>query len=164
MTEWLLETACGSILLNVASDIIFLAALSALFWMLWYRRVLARARRFFGTDQQTQVQVYISVHEDKETLTKKVVTAEEYEAAVESKDTLERQLRGSWFGKLAVFVAGLLGLDPRIPELVVSVSPSTELNAWPSPGSLILIGGPVRNQVTKFYLKDTVGELWPIVA
>lgn len=86
MKEWLLETVCGSIVLNLIADLImwFVVVLaSVVCWRSGQCKVLAQAKRFFGVDQHAQIQVYVSAHEDKETSTKSVITAEEFEATIE---------------------------------------------------------------------------------
>lgn len=157
-----MNQAMNDILLNLSADLIawlFIVILSIAVWWLWHGRVLVQARQFFCIDQQTQIQVYVSAHEDKETSTKDVITAEEFMAAIELNNTLEHQFRKRGFiYDAVVWVSGLLSFPLKYPELVVRVSPRTELSAWPTLGSHILIGGPVRNQVTKFYLKT--GNPW----
>jgi len=91
--------------------------------------------------------MYISAHEDKQTLSKKVVTAAEYEAAVEVKNIL-RDLSGR---ELVRKIAGLIGQDPRLPEPDIEPSPLEEVREPVCFESVILIGGPLRNQMTKFY-------------
>jgi hypothetical protein len=132
--------------INCLSSFLFVGFLGLLLW-LSYRKELAEAKQFFGFGRQTQVRTYISAHEDKQTASKRVVTAIEYEAAAELKNALQ-ELSGREFIRR---IAGLIGQDPKLPEPVIEVSPLEEVKAQPSFDSLILIGGPLRNQVTRLY-------------
>ena len=138
--------------INVCSDFIVIGLLALLLWML-HRKELAEARQFFGLDRQAQIRICVSGHEHKETVTKKVVTALEYEAAVEMKDALRQITGGEFVRKAKIFIAGLIGQDPQIPEPIIEVSPLDEVEESPYLDSLVLIGGPVRNQLTKLYSK-----------
>jgi hypothetical protein len=113
-----------------------------------YRRELLGAKRFFGFKDQTQI--YISTHEDKNTATNEVVTALEYEAAVELKNTL-RDLSVSEFIRK---ISGLIGQDPKLPEPIIKSSPLGPVNEPVKSNSIILIGGPLRNQLTMFYAEQ----------
>jgi len=65
-----------------------------------HRKALVEARQFFGLDRQARIRIYVSGYEHKETVTKKVVTALEYDAAVDMKDAL-RQIAGGEFVRRA---------------------------------------------------------------
>lgn len=132
--------------INLCSDCLFVSILGLLLWCA-YRREMSEAKRFFGFNQQTQIKMYISAHEDKHTVSKKVVTAVEYEAAVEVKNML-RDLSGREFIHK---IAGLIGQDPKFPEPSIEPSPLEEIRASVCFESIILIGGPLRNQLTEFY-------------
>lgn len=133
-----------NILINLCSNFLFVGGIGILLWFM-YHRELSDARRFFGFKRQTQI--YISGHEDKDTATRKVVTVVEYEAAIELKNTL-RDLSGREFIRK---IAGLIGQDPKLPEPEIEPSPLDPVNAPVQFESIILIGGPVRNQLTKYY-------------
>jgi len=133
-----------NILINLCSSFLFVGFIGILLWLI-YCQELSDARRFFGFKRQTQV--YISAHEDKDTVSRAVVTAVEYEAAVELKNTL-RDLSGREFIRR---IAGLIGQDPKLPEPEIEPSPLDSVNVPVQFESIILIGGPLRNQLTKFY-------------
>jgi len=142
----------GDIAINVFSDFIFVSLLVLLLWVLRGKE-LAEAKRFFGFDRQTRIGIRVSGHEDKETRTKGVVTALEYEAAVEIKNALQQLSGRGLIRELRTFIAGLIGQDPKLPGPAIEVSPLIEVKEPPRLDSLILIGGPVRNQLTKFYMQ-----------
>jgi len=131
---------------NLCSDLLLIALLGMLLWLL-YRRELSKAQAFFGFGQQGQVRIYISAHEDQCTASRKVVTAIEYEAAVEVKNTL-RDLSGTEFVRK---IAGLIGQDPRLPEPTIEPGPLDAVKEPLGFESIILIGGPLRNRLTEFY-------------
>lgn len=131
---------------NLCSDLLLIIFLGFLLKLL-YRRELSKAQTFFGFKQQVQVRIYISAHEDKHTASRRVVTAVEYEAAVEVKNIL-RDLTGREFIRK---IAGLIGQDPKLPEPNIEPAPLDEIREPINFESIILIGGPLRNQLTKFY-------------
>jgi hypothetical protein len=84
--------------------------------------------------------------------TRRVVNAIEYETAVEIRDALKRLPGTGFMRDIMAFLAGLIGQNIRLPESDIEVSPLADLGQAPYSGSIILIGGPVSNQLTKFYL------------
>lgn len=135
------------IFINLISSILFVG----LIWILiiyLYRRELLDAKKFFGFKDQTQI--YISTHGDDTINTKEVVTALEYEAAVELKNTL-RDLSGSEFIRK---ISGLIGQDPKLPEPKIEPSRLDIVNAPVQSDSIILIGGPLQNQLAKYYAEQ----------
>jgi len=157
--NWVLVYLCGlekamalweGIAVNLCSDVVFIAILAGLLYY-FYHKELVKYQNFFGLDQNSQVQVYISTHEDNATATKGVVTAVEYEVAAELKYSLQ-EIRDS---RLIKGISGILGQEIKLPELIIKVSPLEEgAEALNFSSSLILIGGPLRNQVTQFYLQQ----------
>lgn len=147
-----LDTAMGSVCLNIISAIIFVVVGATLFSLL-YRRAIIRATRFFGVERQIPIQVYISAHKDSTTITGKVLTAEESEVAEKLKDMLKKQFPDS-----IAFWAKQFGIELETPEIVIKGSPLDKVETWPYPGGLILIGGPTRNSLAEFYLKT--GNPW----
>jgi len=150
--KFFLDSAMGSVCLNIISGIIFVVIGATLFGLL-YRRVIIRATKFFGVERQTPIQIYISTHKDPTTITKKVLTAEESEVAEELKDALKKQFLDS-----IAFWAKQFGIELETPEIVIKGSPLDKIDTWPYPGGLILIGGPTRNSLAEFYLKT--GDPW----
>ena len=147
-----LDTAMGSVCLNIISAIIFVVVGATLFGLL-YRRSVVKVTRFFGAEHRIPIQIYISTHKDSTTITGKVLTAEESEAAEELKDALKKQFPDS-----IAFWAKQFGVELETPEIAIKGSPLDEIDIWPYPGGLILVGGPTRNSLSRFYLK--VGNPW----
>jgi len=139
--------------INLCADVAFVVLLGLLLWVLRGRE-LGKARLFFGFDGQTQSTIYVSGHEDTTTMSRRVVTALEYETAVEIREALRRLSGPELVGKLRASIAGVIGQDSTLPEPIIEVSRLDEVHEGPSAGSLILIGGPLRNQLTRFYLRD----------
>jgi len=86
--------------------------------------------------------------------TKGVVNAQEYESAVEMRDALQRLQGRGLIHRLLSYLAGWVGQDLRLPEPDIKISPLEDVKNPPYLGSMILIGGPVNNQLAKFYLQD----------
>ena len=143
----LLDTAWGNICLNMIADFFFVVCLTVMFGLLC-RGMIVDARRFFGIDDRTPIQVYISRHEDETTVSGGVLTGEEYEIADELKSALKKHFSGT-----IAFWARLLGVDLEVPEIVIKGSPLKEVREWSCAGGLILIGGPTRNKLAEFYLQ-----------
>ena len=85
--------------------------------------------------------------------TKRVVNALEYEAAVEVKRGIEKLSEYGPISWLIEFLAGLISRKVNFPTPDIEVGPLDEVKEPPYNGSLILIGGPVTNQISKFYLQ-----------
>lgn len=147
-----MSSPLGNIAINIISDFLFVVVVSLLVW-LFYQLKLARARKFFGIDRQALIQIFVSAHSDKDTVTKRVFTAKEYEVADELRDTLRRQ-----FPELITSWARLFGVDVSVPEISIKGSPLDEQDASLPFGSLVLVGGPTRNTLTKICLRD--GDPW----
>lgn len=146
------------ILINLVSDTLFVLALFLILWVL-RRRQLTEARGFFGLDERTQINIFVSGFEHAQTATKRVVVAVEYEAAVELVEAFRNLSGKGVIPQIAKVVAGLIGQDPRFLEVDIGVSPLKEVKEPPSLSSLVLIGGPLRNQITSFYAQK--GALFP---
>jgi len=140
---------------NLISDAVFIGILLILSGVFWYWPVLSQARKFFGAGKLNEINIYISVHEDKQTTTRKVVTVEEYEAADYLRRTINRRLKDSVFGRIAEFLTGLLGFEPKIPETKIVADAFEDIELT---GGAFVIGGPVRNEVTREALEK--GKSW----
>jgi hypothetical protein len=142
----------------VVSDLIFVVVVTALWligsWLFRYGRT-GKARRFFGFQHQTQIKIYVSGFEHSGVATRKVVTALEYETAVEMQETLQHLSGRGIVHRIIDYLAGLVGQTMRYPEPDIEVSPLDEVKEPSYTGSMILIGGPVANQLTKFYLRGS---------
>lgn len=144
---------CSDICVNVISDFVFVVVVGVMLMALSIvrRRIRTEASDFFGIDPERPFVIYVSTHSDPNTVSQKVVTVQEYEAAIGIRAALQ-QLRGTGFihgvGRL---LSGLIGHEQRFPEPTIETSPLGEVTDFSPPGSLILIGGPLRNQLTKFF-------------
>jgi len=145
------------IITNVISDFIFVLVITLLLLLTnWIHRCgrLNKAQRFFGFDQQTQVSIYVSCFEHSGMSTKGVVNAQEYETAIEMRNALQQIQRRGVAHKLRSYLAGLIGIDLSFPEPAIKISPLEGVTNPPCcPGNMILIGGPVNNQLTKFHMQ-----------
>lgn len=150
--------SCLDIITNVVSDFIFvlLVTIPLLAWSLLSRYTrIGKTRQFFGFQQQTQIKIYVSGFEHSGIKTRKVVTALEYETAVEIRETLQQLPGRGTIHRIIDYLAGIIGQTIRYPEPDIEVSPLGEVKEPPYTESTILIGGPVANQLTKFYLQDS---------
>ena len=142
---------------NVFSDFVLIFLIAIFLWLaslsFHYGR-LGKAHRFFGFHAQVPLRIYVSGFEHPGVKTKRVVNAIEYETAVEMRNTLKRLPGSGFVRKLMDFLAGLIGQDIRLPESDIDISPLADVSEAPYPGSMILIGGPVSNQVRRFYLSQ----------
>ncbi len=142
---------------NVISNFVFVFIIGIFLWLanlLFQLGRLGKAYRFFGFRAKIPLRIYVSGFEHLGVKTKRVVNAIEYETAVEMRDTLKRLPGSGFVRKLMDFLAGLIGQDIRLPESDIEVSPLAEVSEVPYPRSMLLIGGPVSNQVSKFYLSQ----------
>jgi hypothetical protein len=146
------------IITNVVSDFIFvlLVTIALLVWGLLSRYArIGKAQQFFGFQLQTQIKIYVSGFEHSGVKTRRVVTALEYETVVEMRETLQQLPGRGSIHRIVDYLAGVIGQTIRYPEPDIEVSPLGEVKEPPYTGSTILIGGPVANQLTKFYLQDS---------
>jgi len=146
--ESLLISPWGNVAMNVISDFFFAVGLT-LFLLFLHQRMLVPAREFFGIRQKEPIQVFVSTHASATTTTQRVMTSEEYEAADEFRSLVKRQ-----FPEFIASWARLLGIDVDAPEVVIKGSPLGKLDRQPGWGSVVLIGGPVRNSLSEFYLTN----------
>jgi hypothetical protein len=142
---------------NLCADLIAWFVVILVSMGLWFYldyRLFSRMRRFFGVDQQNQIKLYLSRHQDSETRTMNVVTEEEFRAAFELVHILGRQFgEKARSGSLMAWVLGLIGWPCEFPEFIPEISSDYSANALSGSSGLIAVGGPVRNKVTEYYLK-----------
>lgn len=147
-----------NIVINVFSNCVFVILISCVLGVLYllskYGR-LGKARQFFGLHQQEKIRIYVPGFEHPKMRTKRVVTALEYESAVEVKRGLERMSGSGPLSRLMTFFAGVIGQEINFPVPDIEVSPLYEVKEMPTQDSVILIGGPVTNQLSKFCLRGT---------
>lgn len=143
------------ILINLLSDVIFIILILFIFWIVWYWPALRKAIKFFGVKYQREMNIFISVHKDDETTTRNVITVEEYEVADYLRRSINRQLKDSVFGRIADFLSGLIGKDPKIPEINILTE---RLDSGSVSGGAFVIGGPVRNKVYRMVVDE--GNPW----
>lgn len=149
--------SCSDVITNVVSDFIFvlLVTLLLLGWTVLSRCTrIGRAQRFFGFQKQTQIKIYVSGFEHSGVKTKRVVTALEYETAVEMRENFQKLLGRGIINRIVDHLARIIGQTIKYPKPNIEVSPLNEVKEPPYTGSIILIGGPVANQLTRFYLQD----------
>lgn len=150
MTMW--ESIRSGIYANIICFIVP-TLLALLVWWLRRGKILVEAKHFFGMDLDTRIHVYVSTHQEPTTQTQKVVTAEEFKAAVDLNNTLIVQFqRTGWLQDLLDLAARLSNYDLKPPDVVVQLSPMEVGELYGSEKSLILVGGPVRNKLTEAYL------------
>lgn len=137
----------GNYLFECLLGFFFLVMVSILFGLV-IRRLKTTTQKFFGIDYNAPLQIFVSTHKDPTTITGRVFTAEEQEVAVDFKRALERQ-----FPELITFVARRLDIDLESPEITIEGSPTEQIDIPDYSGSLLLIGGPTRNNLTEVYLR-----------
>jgi len=148
----MLNTAWGTVALNIISNFYFPVILIGFVAILAYL-ALSKQKRFFGISQRWPLQIVISTHPDPTTATRSVLTKAEYDTADELRSALTQHFPGflaSW--------AEIFGVNVQVPAILIKGSPLKQVEEWPYPGSLILIGGPTRNKLTEFYLNK--GKPW----
>ncbi|HVO69217.1 MAG TPA: hypothetical protein VMT24_04175 [Aggregatilineaceae bacterium] len=144
---------CRDIAINIGSDFLLIGLITLLLWLLSPREV-EKAHRFFGFRKQSEIKIYISGFSHPGVRTQKVVTALEYEVAVEKKGTLA-QLPGTGFvRRLREYVANLIGQDLRYPEPDIEISPlwRTPIDLAPCRGKPVACpgrptGSPLRGHL-----------------
>lgn len=135
------------------------ATLAVLVWSFRRGKILIEAKRFFGMDLDTRIHVYVSTHQEPNTQTKRVITAEEFKAVVELNNTLIIQFqRSGWLRDLLDVAARFSDYDLKPPDVIIQLSPLEVQEPCPNEKSLILVGGPVRNKLTEIYLAN--GNPW----
>lgn len=152
------EAILTGILANIICFLIP-ALLALAVWGFRRGKILIEAKRFFGMDLDTRIYVYVSTHQEPTTQTQKVITAEEFKAAVDLNNTLITQFqRTGWLQDLLDVAARLSDYDLKSPDVVIQLSPMEVPELYGSEKSLILIGGPVRNKLAEAYLAQ--GNPW----
>ncbi len=152
-----------NIISGVIANCIFLLAIafvSLIIWAIFYGKKLLDATHFFNVGLNSNVYVYVSAHADAETRTRKVITAEEFETVIEMHSILTNQFYSNRVYELVIAIFQLLQIAVRLPDFILKVSPLEELSTPQAEESLILVGGPTRNQISKYYLDN--GNSWLI--
>lgn len=145
----------------LANIICFLvpALLALAVWGLRRGKQLVDAKRFFGMDLDARIHVYVSTHHEPTTQTQRVITAEEFKAAVELNNTLITQFqRSGWLRDLLDVVARLSDYDLKPPDVIIQLSPENVNELYDRERSMILVGGPVRNKLAEVALEN--GNPW----
>jgi hypothetical protein len=144
-----------AILASLIANTICWAALIGLGLLVWAYvggRTLRRASQFFGTDRESRIVIFVSAHADERTITQSVITSEELEGALEFNLALLGQLqRIGWLSRLLLTLAQFSRAELRLPAISVRPSPLDTPSTYPDARSIILVGGPVRNQFVRFH-------------
>jgi hypothetical protein len=153
-----MDTVMRNILINVLSDfifVVFVAVLASIAY--WSVRVVALdpASRFFGFAIREPGKIYVSGFEHSGLRTRKAVNALEYESASSLRDSLRPSYLASLPFRLVGFLARVIGQDLPLPDWNIEVAPLNSVHQAPDARSIIVIGGPVANQLTAFFLSDT---------
>jgi hypothetical protein len=135
---------------NLCSNVLFILLIALVLWLLHHGE-LAEAKRFFCLFERAGIKVYVSGHRDAQTVSERVVTAMEYDAAIILKEALQHLSGRGFIGKPAKVLAGLIGQAPQLVDVSVEVSPLELVTEPLLDTSVILIGGPLRNQLTAYY-------------
>lgn len=143
----------GDLGVNICADIIFVVCILLILWGLEHQE-LEESRQFFGLNKQTQIRIFVSAFEHEETVTKKVIAVLEYEAALEFREAFKHLSGDSFISRVRKKLAGIAGQSPEYLEVIIDVSPLEGLEESPYSGSLISVGGPLRNQLAKFYMRN----------
>ena len=157
-----METALLGVLENLCANCLFLPLSLLLTWGLavalgvlvynWYGRPSIWARKLFGLGKRNRIDVFVSQHSE---LTAKPgdPASAEMTAVGALKDALESGFQVPPTVELLVEKMGAKELRPTVPELTLRQAPTEELAKPIASGdSLLLVGGPLRNRVTEYYL------------
>lgn len=149
--------------INVLSDFIFvvlvLCCLGFLDFVLLRGR-LGKATRFFGIDSRIQIQIYVPSFRHPNMSSHATLTVVEYVAAVDMRRHLENLAGTGFIYQMRRFLAQQAGMELRVPPADIRPSPMDEVQEAPDGDTLILIGGPVTNQLTRFYLRGSPQYRW----
>jgi hypothetical protein len=122
----MVDTAHRDILINLASDAIFvlLVALLALglYWIIRLVR-LAPTTRFFGLGLTQPGTIYVSGYDHEGVTSRRVVTALEYDAAVRLRDALRPSPLVFAPLRFVEWLAQLVALDIYMPDWEITVAP-----------------------------------------
>lgn len=143
---------------GVISNCVFVIIVLILFFTVWAIARLRFARpaaNLFGIQGNTPITIFISAFEHSGVLTRRVVNAAEYEAAVNLTNFFQGIAGPGLLRSLAMFLGGLIGIALPTPVPTIVASPLEDLSAPPVSGPVIAIGGPIANQVTKYYLSGS---------
>jgi len=141
------------VFVNVFSSFVFIIIVAGLLWLInWVTRSrkFTKAEEFFGFTQQQPVRIVVSGFPHENMASRRVVTAVEYAAATDIRDKLRQLPKNA----LENALSGLIGRDNSYTEPVIDVSPLEAVATPQFTGPLILIGGPLTNQLLKHYIQD----------
>ena len=167
---YLMESALLGVLENLCANCLFLPVSLLLTWGLaaalgilvynWYGRPIIWAKRLFGLGRKNRIDVFVSQSQPSEATTRTgVMTSAEMTAVEELKDALGLAFQIPANVELLVEKIGAKELRPTVPDLKIRQAPTEDLkNPIASVDSLLLVGGPVRNRVTEYYLDHC--EAW----
>jgi len=146
------------IVTNIVSDFAFVGIIALLYWLIYaaiYRKRLTQALGFFNFDQDAPTRIFVSGFEHQGVKTKRVVNALELESALLLKDELTHPPRSGLLPKLASLLAQLIGQSLSYPEPIIEPAPLERASGPVSHRSVILIGGPVANALSDYYLQTS---------
>lgn len=145
----------SDIITNILSDAIFVGAIALIVWLLnrlLYWRRLDQAIRFFNLDRDDPIRIYVSGFEHPGVRTKRVVNAYELEAAILLKNSVANLYGKGFLSGTIGFLARLIGKTASYPEPTVKPAPLEPVGGPLTHKTVILVGGPVANMLTRYYL------------
>jgi hypothetical protein len=140
---------------NLISDVIFVSIVGILFWLLIFaskKKTSDKAYRLLGLTNQDIVTLYISGFRHEGVASRRVVNAVEYEAATELRNFIKVFRPQGFFIDIASFLGGLIGRTLPSKDVHIEVAPLEEIGTLPSIQTLIVLGGPRSNQLTKYLM------------
>ena len=163
-----MESALLGVLENLCANCLFLPVSLLLTWGLavalgilvynWYGRPIIWAKRLFGLGKRSRIDVFVSQHSESTTKTE-VMASAEMTAVGELNDALGDAFQIPANVELLVEKLRAKELRPTVPELKIRPAPTEELKKpIAAVDSLLLVGGPLRNRVTEYYLDHC--EAW----
>ncbi len=142
---------------NLIADVLFVAIVGILFsWAIFIgrRRALDEAFRLLGLSGQTEIKIYISGFHNAGVASGRVVNALEYDSAIELRAFIQGLQSSGILLAIASFLGGLIGRPIPLADVLIEVAPLDDVESPPFASTLLLLGGPRSNQLTRYFMRD----------
>lgn len=143
------------IIINLISDVLFvviIAVFVGVFGAVVRTLRVGRMEKFFCMDRQS-VGIYLSGLYFDAVVTKRVVNAIEYDAAIELRNALSQTRNNGFLWSAIVFCAHIIGHEVSLGEVAnIKIAPMNKATIGPPESSCICIGGRISNKYSRYAL------------
>jgi len=148
---------CYDLFVGVLSNILFVILLVIIFWIIGIIiniNRLNRAKTFFNSEDDSKVMIYISAFTSPSVVSRRVVNVVEFDIAIRLRDSLKQLSSKHKAFQVLLTIGEMIGRETKNIDSDIRFSETNPIINQLSENSIICIGEPISNQVSKYYMQN----------